>query len=51
MRALEIIIALIVAAAAFTAVKIMGLVLHIALIAAVLGLVVCFILARLFRRT
>ena len=50
MRALEIVVALIVAAAAFVAVKLLGLVIHIALIAAVLGLVVGFVIARLFRR-
>jgi positive regulator of sigma E activity len=51
MRALEIVVALIVAAVAFVAVKLLGLVIHIALIAAVLGLVVGFAIARAFRRT
>jgi hypothetical protein len=51
MRALEIVVALIVAAIAFVAVKLLGLVIHIALIAAVLGLIVGFVVARAFRRT
>jgi hypothetical protein len=51
MRALEIIAALIVAAIAFIAVKLLGLVIHVALIAAMLGLALGFGIARLFRRT
>lgn len=51
MRALEIVVALIVAAVAFVAVKLLGLVIHVALIAAVLGLALGFVIARLFRRT
>jgi len=51
MRALEIVVALIVAAVAFAAVKLLGLVIHIALIAAGLGLIVGFVIARAFRRT
>jgi hypothetical protein len=50
MRTLEIFVALIVAAAAFIAIKLIGFVLHVALIAAVLGLVAGFVIARLFRR-
>jgi membrane associated rhomboid family serine protease len=50
MRTLELIAALVLAAAAFIAVKLIGFVLHIALIAAVLGLVVGFVIARAFRR-
>lgn len=50
MRALEIIIALIVAALAFVALKLIGLVIHIALIGAVVGLVVGFFIARASRR-
>lgn len=51
MRAFEIIAALILAAVAFVAVKIMGLVIHVAVIAAVLGLISGFVLARLFRNS
>jgi NhaP-type Na+/H+ or K+/H+ antiporter len=51
MRALEIVIALIVAAIAFVAVKLLGLVIYIALITAVLGLIVGFVIARALRRT
>jgi Flp pilus assembly protein TadB len=51
MRALEIVAALIVAVIAFIAVKLLGLVIHVALIAAVLGLVLGFGIARAFRRT
>jgi hypothetical protein len=51
MRALEIVVALIVAAVAFVAVKLLGLVIHIAIIAAVLGLLVGFVIARAFRGT
>jgi hypothetical protein len=51
MRALEIVVALIVAAVAFVTVKLLGLVIHIALIAATLGLIVGFVIARVLRRT
>lgn len=51
MRALEIAAALILAAVAFIAVKLIGLVLHVALIAAVIGLIVGFAVARAFRQT
>jgi len=47
---LEIIIALIVAALAFVALKLIGLVIHVALIGAVAGLVVGFVIGRVFRR-
>jgi positive regulator of sigma E activity len=50
MRALEIIVALIVAAVVFIALKLIGLVLHVALIAAAIGLVAGFLMARAFRR-
>lgn len=50
MRALEIIVALIVAAVVFIALKLIGLVLHVALIAAAIGLVAGFLIARAFRR-
>jgi hypothetical protein len=50
MRAFEILAALVVAASAFIAVKLLGLVIHVALIAAVLGLVLGFGIARLVRR-
>ncbi|HEY2884651.1 MAG TPA: hypothetical protein VGJ08_05510 [Rhizomicrobium sp.] len=50
MRALEIIIAVIVAALAFVALKLIGLVIHIALIGAVVGLIIGFFIARAFRR-
>lgn len=50
MRALEIVAALIVAAIAFIAVKLLGLVIHVALIAAALGLILGFGIARAFRR-
>jgi hypothetical protein len=51
MRTVEIIAALIVAAVAFVVVKLMGVVIHIALIAGVLGLVAGFVVARLFRQS
>jgi hypothetical protein len=50
MRALEIIAALILAAVAFIVVKLIGLVLHVALIAAGIGLIVGFAIARAFRK-
>jgi hypothetical protein len=50
MRTLEIFAALIVAAVVFIAVKLIGLVLHIALIAAAIGLIAGFAVARAFRR-
>ena len=51
MRALEIIVALILAGIVFVVVKFLGLVLHVALVAAAIGLVVGFIIARAFRRS
>lgn len=51
MRTLELMVALIVAMIAFVAIKLIGFVLHIALIAAVIGLVVGFGIARAFRGT
>lgn len=51
MRLLEVIAALIVALAAFVAIKLIGLVLHIALIGAAVGLVAGFVIARMLRRT
>ncbi len=50
MRTFEIIAALVLAAIAFAAVKVLGLFLKFALIAAVLGFVAGLLLARLFRR-
>ena len=50
MRALEIIVALIVALIAFVVVKLLGLVIHVALVAAAVGLIAGFIIARMFRR-
>ena len=50
MRTFEIIAALVLAAIAFVVVKILGLFLKFALIAAVLGFVAGLLLARLFRR-
>ena len=50
MRALEIIVALIVALVAFVVVKLLGLVIHVALVAAAVGLIAGFIIARMFRR-
>jgi positive regulator of sigma E activity len=49
MRTLEIVVALIVALLAFVAIKLIGLMLHIALIGAAVGLVAGFVIARLFR--
>lgn len=49
MRLLEIIVALVVALVAFAAIKLMGLVLHIAFIGAVVGLILGFLIARAFR--
>jgi hypothetical protein len=49
MRTLEIIVALVLAAVVFVAAKLIGFVLHIALIGAVVGLVVGFVIARAFR--
>lgn len=50
MRALEIIIGIIVAAVVFVALKIIGIVIHIALIGAVGGLIIGFAIARAFRK-
>ncbi len=50
MRTLEIVVALIVAAIAFIALKLIGLVIHIALIGAVVGLIIGFLIARAFRK-
>lgn len=50
MRLFEIIAALIVALVAFAAIKLIGLVLHIALIGAAVGLVIGFVIARMLRR-
>ncbi len=50
MRALEIIVALIVALVVFVVVKLLGLVIHVALIAAAIGLIAGFVIARMFRR-
>ena len=44
------IVALIVALVAFVAVKLLGLVIHVAIVAAAIGLIVGFTIARLFRR-
>jgi hypothetical protein len=49
MRTLEIVVALVLAAIVFVAVKLIGFVLHIALIGAAVGLVVGFVIARAFR--
>jgi positive regulator of sigma E activity len=51
MRTLEIIVALIFALIVFVAIKLIGLVLHIALIGAALGLIAGFLIARVFRRS
>src|ERR1700678_741538 len=51
MRALEIVVALIVAGVAFVAVKLIGLVLHVAIVAAVLGLIAGFVIARALRKS
>lgn len=50
MRTFEIIAALIVAAIVFVVLKVLGLLIKFALIAAVLGFVAGLLLARLFRR-
>lgn len=50
MRIFEIIIALIAALVVFAAVKLIGFVVHIALIGAVVGLMIGFLIARVFRR-
>ena len=50
MRTLEGVIALVVALVAFAALKLIGLVLHIALVGAAVGLVLGLVLARAFRR-
>lgn len=49
MRKFEIAVAVVVALAAFVVVKLIGLVVKVALVAAVLGLVAGFVLARAFR--
>lgn len=49
MRALEIVAGLIVAAVLFVALKILGLVLKVALIAAVIGFVIGVVATRAFR--
>ncbi len=49
MRSLEITGALVAAVLVFIAMKLIGLVLHIALIAAAIGLVAGFLVARAFR--
>ena len=51
MHALELIAALIVAFIVFVAIKLIGFVLYIALIAAVVGLAAGFVLARAIRKT
>ena len=51
MRALEIIAALAAAFVIFLVLKLLGLVVHIALIGALLGLVIGFVAARMLRRT
>jgi hypothetical protein len=50
MRTAEIIAALIVACIAFVIDKLLGVVIHIAVVAGVLGLVAGFVIARLFRQ-
>jgi membrane associated rhomboid family serine protease len=50
MRTFEIIAALIVAAIVFVVLKVLGLLIKFALIAALLGFVAGLLLARLFRR-
>ena len=50
MRSIEIWIALIVAVTAFVVVKLIGLVIHVAIVAGLLGLVAGFVLARALRR-
>jgi len=51
MRTLELIAAVIVALVVFVAIKLIGVVLHIALIGAAIGLFAGFLLARAFRQT
>ncbi|GAA0561572.1 DUF4175 domain-containing protein [Rhizomicrobium electricum] len=51
MRILEIVAALIVALVAFVVFKLIGFVLHIALIGAAAGLIIGFLIARMVRRT
>jgi len=51
MRALEIIAALILALVVFAAFKLIGVVLHIALVGAAVGLIIGFIIARMLRRS
>jgi hypothetical protein len=46
---LEIVAALVLAGLVFVALKVIGLVIHIALIGAVVGLVLGFVIARAFR--
>jgi hypothetical protein len=50
MRALEIILALVFAAVVFVGLKVIGIVIHIALVGALIGLVAGFALARAFRK-
>jgi positive regulator of sigma E activity len=50
MRVLEIIAALILALVVFAAFKLIGVVVHIALVGAAVGLVIGFIIARAFRK-
>jgi hypothetical protein len=50
MRFLEVLAAVIVAVAAFVAFKLIGFVLHVAIVAGIIGLVVGFFTARAFRR-
>ena len=49
MRILEIVAALVLAGVVFIGLKVIGLVIHIALIGAVIGLVLGFVIARAFR--
>ncbi|HVU20838.1 MAG TPA: hypothetical protein VHE09_08920 [Rhizomicrobium sp.] len=50
MRTLEIIIALIVALAAFVVLKVLGFVIHVALVVAAVGFIAGYLIARMFRR-
>lgn len=50
MRTLEVILALIFALVVFVALKLIGIVIHIALVGAAIGLVAGFLLARMFRK-
>lgn len=50
MRILEVGAAIIVALVAFAAFKLIGFVLHIALVGAAVGLIVGFVIARMLRR-